>query len=188
MAFEKSLKTTIKVKEIMSSPVITGSPGDSILSIAKKMNNGKVSSIVIMDHGDVVGIVTDGDIIRKVTGENLLPNNVKAIDVMSRPMLKIKAESTVMEAAKMMRKYNIKRLGVEYKKDLVGMISLSDIVEVIPEIMEIISEKTSILTSKGQRRRNFISGYCDNCGEWSDFLSEMDGKFICEECRGEGKT
>jgi hypothetical protein len=76
-------------------------------------------------------------------------------------------------------------LGVSYKRNLVGIISISDIVAVTPELFDIISEKRAIMTSEGLRQPSYLAGYCDLCNQWSDVLLEVDNRFLCEECRTE---
>jgi len=185
MAFEHSISLNVKVREVMSSPVITVSPTDSVLEAAKKMSEAKVGSAVVVDKNQPVGILTEGDIIKKVVSKDLIPSSVKVSEVMSSPLITVKAESSLIDAAKTMNRYNVKRLGVMYKEELVGIISMTDIIGLFPEIMEIASEKYQLKSYKGGGAKKYISGYCDNCGQWSDFLLEVDGKFLCEECRDE---
>ena len=90
----------------------------------------------------------------------------------------------------LLRKHNIKRLGVVYKNRLVGIISSSDVIAVTPDLVEIVSEKATII--RGElgiaRSASNISGYCDECGEWSDLLQYDEGRFICEVCRGDSSS
>ena len=68
-------------------------------------------------------------------------------------------------------------------KKMLGIISSKDIVAITPALIEIIAEKTRI-TQEPTFRRGFIStGYCDKCRQWSESLMEVDGRFLCEECR-----
>jgi len=185
MAFEHSISLSVRVREVMSSPVISASPEDNIKDISRKMVESKVGSVIIISEGKPIGVVTDGDIIKKVVSINLIPSSVKAVQIMTSPLITIKAESYIMDAAKLMNKYRIKRLGVTYRDELVGVISMSDIIYLFPELMDIASEKMSIFSSKKGSVKKYISGYCDACGQWSDFLMEVDGRFLCEECREE---
>jgi len=72
-----------------------------------------------------------------------------------------------------------------YKGELAGIISSKDILAVTPELIEIIQEKTRIENQNIMEESGQVSsaGYCDNCGEWSDDLREVEGSFLCEECR-----
>jgi CBS domain-containing protein len=99
----------------MNSPVITGKPDETVREIAKKMTTNEVGSIVIVEDSKPVGMVTDGDIIDRVVSKGLNPDEVKAKDIMSKPILTVDAETTIIEAAKYMRKNRVKRVGVTYR-------------------------------------------------------------------------
>lgn len=166
----------------MNSPVITADPGESIQQISQKMAASKAGSVVITENGRPIGIVTDGDIVTKVVSQDSKPSTVKAVDVMSKPLYTIDSEKEIIEAARAMRKHGIKRLGVSYKDGIVGIISISDILAITPELFDIISEKTMIMTGRASKEPTFLAGYCDSCNQWSDRLLEIDGRFICSEC------
>jgi CBS domain-containing protein len=185
MALERHIPFRIFVRDVMNSPLVSGSMEDKISDLAKKMVEFKVGSVVIIDGDKVEGVVTDGDMVKKVVSRDLQPSVTKAKDVMSTPLYTIDAAKEVTEAARMMRKLGIKRLGVLHRNKVVGIISMSDVLSVTPELVDIVSEKARILTGESRRTPGFVSGYCDLCNQWSDYLVEMDGKYICEECRTE---
>jgi len=185
LALERRIPLTIFVREVMNSPLVSGSSEDTISSLAKKMVESKVGSVVIIDDGKVRGLVTDGDMVKKVVAMDLRPSETRARDVMSAPLYTIDASKEVTEAARMMRKLGIKRLGVLHRNKVVGIISMSDVLSVTPELVDIVSEKARILTGESRRTPGFVSGYCDLCNQWSDYLLEMDGRYICEECSAE---
>ncbi|HET6779928.1 MAG TPA: CBS domain-containing protein [Nitrososphaera sp.] len=180
------MTTRVLVRDIMNSPVVSASPNDTIHYIAKKMKEENIGSIVIMEKDKPVGIVTDWDIVSNAIVNDTKPSLIKAKDVMQE-IYTIESEESITEAARMLRKHNIKRLGVVYKNRLVGIISSSDVIAVTPDLVEIVSEKAAII--RGElgiaRSAGNVSGYCDECGEWSDLLQYDEGTFICEVCRGE---
>ena len=180
------MTTRVLVRDIMNSPVVSASPNDTIHDIAKKMKEENIGSIVIMEKDKPVGIVTDWDIVSNAIVNDAKPSQIKAKDVMQE-IYTIEGEESITEAARMLRKHNIKRLGVVYKSRLVGIISSSDVIAVTPDLVEIVSEKAAII--RGElgiaRSAGNVSGYCDECGEWSDLLQYDEGTFICEVCRGE---
>ncbi|MBI2184159.1 MAG: CBS domain-containing protein [Thaumarchaeota archaeon] len=181
------MRTKILVREVMNGPVISASPSDSIAEVAKKMVESKVGSVVIIEREKPVGIVTDGDFVQKIVVKDLKPSSVKARDIMSQPIHTIEADKDVSDAARSLRKLGIKRLGVTRKGRLVGIISMSDIISVTPELMEILSEKRRIGTWQAERRPSTVSGYCDSCNQWSDLLTEIDDKYLCENCLTEAR-
>src|SRR5690242_3712393 len=178
------MTTRVLVRDIMNSPVISASPEDSIKDIADKMKDQRIGSIVIMQDEKAVGIVTDWDIVSNAVAKDVRPSMVKASDIM-QPLHTIEGEEGVTEAARVLRQHNIKRLGVVYKNRLVGIISASDVIAVTPDLVDVISEKAALKRGEIGRSAGNISGYCDECGEWSDLLQFNEGTFMCEECRGE---
>lgn len=183
---DANMTTRVLVRDIMNSPVVSASPSDSIRDIAKKMKEEKIGSIVIMEKDKPVGIVTDWDIVSIGLVQDVKPSQIKVKDLMQN-LHTIESEESITEAARLLRKHHIKRLGVIYKNRLVGIISSSDVIAVTPDLVDVVSEKAAII--RGElgitRSGGKVSGYCDECGEWSDLLQYDEGKFVCEVCRGE---
>ncbi len=186
--FQSIARTRVLVRDVMNSPVITARPEEDIRTLSEKMSRAGVGSVIIVDQDLPVGIITDGDIVSKIVSKDLVPSRKIAKEIMSTPLRMIESEKEIIVAAREMRSARIKRLGVSYKNKLLGIISMSDIVSVTPELFDIISEKTRILTTEGTRRPSYFAGYCDQCGNWSDGLLEIDNRFYCEECRTDGST
>jgi CBS domain-containing protein len=181
---DANMTTRVLVRDIMNSPVISASPHDTIKDIATKMKEERIGSIVIMENEKALGIVTDWDIVSNAVVKDVKPTMVKASDIMQK-LHTIEGEEGITEAARILRQHNIKRLGVVYKNRLVGIISASDVIAVTPDLVDVISEKAAVMRGEIGRSAGNISGYCDECGEWSDLLQFGEGTFSCEECRGE---
>ena len=181
---EPHVTSRVMVKDIMNSPVITASPNESVKELAEKMSKAQVGSIVIVENEKPVGIVSDWDIVSRSTVKDELPSKTLAKDIM-QPLQTIESEESILQAARLLRKHSIKRLGVMYKNRLAGVISSSDVIAVTPELVDVVSEKANIMRGELGRKPGLVSGYCDECNEWSEYLQYADGRFICEECRGE---
>ena len=186
MSKDPVIALRIRVRDIMNNPIVSAFPEDDVVSIAGKMKKYQVGSVVVLgENGELRGIVTDGDIIQKAVAENKVPSEIRAKDIMSSPVEAIDADSDITQAARLMRKKGVKRLVVTRRGMPVGIVSMSDILNVFPELLDVLSEKTKIISGEIVRRRKYVSGYCDMCGRWSDYLVEVDGRFLCEECRAE---
>jgi CBS domain-containing protein len=181
---DANMTTRVLVRDIMNSPVISASPQDNIKDIAIKMKEERIGSIVIMENEKAAGIVTDWDIVSNAVVKDVKPSMVKALEIMQE-LHTIEGEEGVTEAARALRRHGIKRLGVVYKNRLVGIISASDVIAVTPDLVDVISEKAALRRGEIGRSAGNVSGYCDECGEWSDLLQFNEGTFTCEECRGE---
>ncbi len=181
---DANMITKVLVRDVMNSPIISSSPDSNIKEIAEKMKKERIGSIVIFKNEEPVGIVTDWDIVTDGFSRDVPPSSIIASEIMKR-LYTIEGEETITEAARLLRKHNIKRLGVVYKNRLVGIISSSDVIAVTPDLIDVVSEKSALIRGETGRPQGHISGYCDECGEWSDLLLYNDGTFICEECRVE---
>ena len=181
---DASMPTRVLVRDIMNSPIVSASPHNTIVDVALKMKEHKIGSIIILEKDTPIGIVTDWDIVSGAVAKDIKPSTLKASEIMQR-LHTIEGEEGVTEAARLLRKHNIKRLGVVYKSKLVGIISASDVISVTPDLVDVISEKASLLRGEIGRGMGNVSGYCDECGEWSDLLQFESGTFTCEECRSE---
>ena len=83
-----------------------------------------------------------------------------------------------------MRQNNIRRLGVVFEGNIVGIISESDILSVTPAIIEILREEKRIagILPKDYLGQVVIAGLCEECENWSNNLKESNGLYICEDC------
>ncbi|RLG04754.1 MAG: histidine kinase [Thaumarchaeota archaeon] len=181
----RELTDEVLVKEVMSSPVIEAEESETAEDAAKKMMKYGVGAIIVTGQkGEPVGIVTKTDLVNKVIAKNLKPNEVKLKDIMSSPLQTIDPDARIEDALRKMNKLKVNRLAVIYKNRLAGLVSIKDILRVTPEILEIVRENMRIMgVSFPRSREGYMEGYCDNCGEWSDMLLNVEGRYLCEDCR-----
>ena len=188
---EIGLRTKMLVKDVMSSPVITVTEDEAVDKVAQFMDMQELGCIVVTDKdGRPLGIITERDLVTRVLGKNKLPSKLKAKDVMTSPLITINPDETLSNAARQMSRLNVRRLGVIYKGDLVGILSSKDILAVTPELLETIQEKARIESENLEEtvESSLMAGYCDRCGQWSNRLKEVQGEFLCEDCRTESES
>jgi CBS domain-containing protein len=126
------------VSEIMSRGVITANveSNPSVLDIANMMIKSKVGSVVLLKAGKPAGIITERDVIKKVSSLNKKPRDIQAADIMSSPLITVKAYDSVDTAAALMSKNKIKRLPVlETDGSIAGMLSVTDIAKRLAKIL-----------------------------------------------------
>jgi CBS domain-containing protein len=178
------------VKDVMSSPVVTIEENASANKVAELLEKHDLGSIIVTGkEGKPLGIITERDLVWRVLAKNAKPDAIKAKEVMTSPLITIEPDEKISEAARKMSRLNVRRLGVAYKGQLIGLLSSKDILSVMPELIETIQEHALI---EGENREEEASeetpppsGYCDRCGLWSDNLQEVNGDFLCEDCRAE---
>jgi len=177
------------VKDVMTSPVVMINEGGSANKAGQLMEQHNIGCIIVSTKdGKPLGIITEKDIVERVVAKDIQPSKITAKDIMSAPLVTIEAEKTITEAARRMSLLNIRRLGVMHKGNLAGIISSKDILSVTPELIEIIQERARITTQEEEEENPLTAGYCDNCSRWSDDLKEVEGRFLCDECRIDMKT
>ncbi len=171
------------VRDIMSRPPITARESDTTMTAAKLMAKHDVGCIIIIDKaGKPSGIITERDIVERVASKNLVPSDVKVTDAMSKPIIGVLPTTGVNDAAKQMNQSKIRRLAVIDGGKLVGILTMKDILEVTPALMDLISEKSRVAGLDSPRSKSSLAGYCDNCETWSEDLVQKEGVFLCREC------
>jgi len=187
---EIGIRPRMLVKDVMTSPVITIGETGNAQKAAQLMDKNDVGGVIVTSkEGKPVGIITERDMITRVLTKNTLPSSVNVKKVMTSPLLTIDPDETLTEAARKMSRLNVRRLGVIYKGNLVGLVSSKDILAVTPELLEIIQEEAKIDKEPAPGEEvpepRPLAGYCDHCGRWSDSLKEIEGQLLCEECQTE---
>lgn len=190
---EIGLRPKMLVRDVMSSPAVTIEENVSANRVAHLMDKTDLGCIIVTSKDEKpIGIITERDLVVRVLAKNVKPDTLRAKQVMTAPLINIEPDATVTEAARRMSRLNIRRLGVIYKEKLVGIISSKDILAVMPELLETIQEKALIegenRAEEAKKESAPLSGYCDHCGVWSDELKEVNGEFLCEDCRVELET
>ncbi|HUS49374.1 MAG TPA: CBS domain-containing protein [Candidatus Paceibacterota bacterium] len=181
----------ILVVDIMTREPITIKPDTNLLECAKKMVRKRVGSLLLVDNKKLVGFIDEKDILWaliKKSKKDLA--EIKAIDISPKKIATIKPSFTLKEAIQKMKKLKFDRLPVIHDKELVGMITVKDILnfhpEVYPELDEFakIREETKKLKriKKAKGGKSTHQGICEQCGK-QDILLKTNGMSICEACK-----
>jgi CBS domain-containing protein len=176
----------VKAEDVMSSPVITIKETDTVLTAAKLMKKHKIGCVVVVDKtGKPRGLITERDIVRRVSAFDLLPSKVQSGKSMSKPLVTIAPSASVTETAKKMRELKVRRLVIVEGGKLKGIVTSNDIVDVTPALIDVIAEKSQISQVQKVKEPEPLSGYCDRCGSWADEMKSHDGQFVCYDCLAE---
>ena len=130
------------VSEIMpqKKAVVTVDINDnpSALDVAKLMAKHRIGSIVVTEgnNKNPVGLVTERDIIKKVTAQNKSADQVAVRHIMSSPVITVQSIDSIDTAAETIAENRIKRLVVlEQDGSMVGILSVSDIAKKLAKIL-----------------------------------------------------
>lgn len=179
---------TILVSEIMTRAPITISPDTNLLDCAKIMVKKKVGSLLIVDKKNLVGFISEKDILWALVKKSKQDlSKIKAIDISPRKIATIKPSATIKDAIEKIKKTKFERLPVVQNQELWGILTVKDILNFHPEVYPEIEEFSKIREEADKLRRierakEGIEGRCEKCGQ-EDSLYEYDGLLICNSCR-----
>ncbi len=123
----------MKVKDIMSRPIIAEDEETLVTKIAEDMEELGIGSVVITKGGKSAGMITERDIALKVLLNNKRASETKAKEIMASPLVTIEPEASVEEACKLATRKRIKRLPVVENGVLIGIVSIRDLLARKPE-------------------------------------------------------
>ncbi len=141
----------MKVKELMTGKPLYATLDMELPKVAKMMADHQVGMIPVVIHTNslkVIGGVTDRDIVTRAVALGMNPLKMKAMDVMSSPVLTVKLDDDLQEVAHLMERHGVRRVPVIDEYDnLCGMIALADIAlktshQITAEIIQSVSQPT----------------------------------------------
>lgn len=111
----------------MSSPVATAEATATAVELARKMADRRIGSVVIQEDGELLGIVTERDLIGKVLAKDKAPDEVMARDLMSIPVVTIAPSAHIDDALETMAEHGIRHLVVVLEDELRGVVTVTDL-------------------------------------------------------------
>jgi CBS domain-containing protein len=136
------------VNEICTWQVDKASADETVLDVARRMNDRNVGALVIVDEDDrAVGIVTDRDITTRVTAQGRDAISLAVSKVMTPKPVTVSEVTTAREALHAMRAGGFRRLPVvNREKEVVGIVTLDDLLELFASFL---TDVHSVLQTEG---------------------------------------
>lgn len=116
----------MRVADVMTQASITESPSDTVRQAAEKMWRQQTGSLVVVDGGDFVGIVTERDILKAVAN-GVDVDSTQVGDLMTRDMITTSPDTALRDAARLMARHWIRHLPVLKGTEVVGILSQRDV-------------------------------------------------------------
>jgi CBS domain-containing protein len=132
------------VKEILAEKgheVWSTSPDTTVFDALKSMSAKGIGALVVLDDQEVVGVFSERDYARKVTLEGKSSKDLPVKEIMTRNVVFVKPEYTTDECMALMTEKHIRHLPVIEADELVGIISIGDIVKAIISQQEFVIEQ-----------------------------------------------
>ena len=122
----------ITVKDWMSKPVMTVKPGISVKEAADIMAKHNIGSVVISNDGKTVdGIVTERDLLKRIIAQGQDPKAIKVDDMMTKKVLTVDSDTSLLEISKIMSKNNLRRIIVTERNKMIGIVTSRDLLQLM---------------------------------------------------------
>jgi signal-transduction protein with cAMP-binding, CBS, and nucleotidyltransferase domain len=146
----------VRISDVMTQAALTDRPDDSLVSAARKMREQQTGSLLVTDGEQLLGIVTERDVLRAVAEE--VPLDTPISEVMSKDLVTAEPGMSLREAARIMTERWIRHLPVLEGGRLVGIVSQRDLAGVLagalnePEELHRLIESSELVRERRLKR------------------------------------
>jgi CBS domain-containing protein len=100
----------------------------TVLDAVERMNQLRIGAVVVMDQGQMKGMFTERDVLRRVVGERRSPSQTFVDEVMTTEVICCRPNTDLEEISSIMKEKRVRHLPVcDHDGDLLGMISMGDV-------------------------------------------------------------
>lgn len=178
------MKTGYKVVDAMTTRPVVAEEFMSIQECACLMKKHGIGSLLIKIKGKVKSLVTEKDIIHKAIVNALDVRETPIGEIADKIRVTISPNKDIVDALNVMRENDVRHLPVMEEDKITGFITMKDILKMEPQLFELIADKLDIQEeNKNQVNGSRKEGVCENCGEFSEALAEIEGNRFCAECQ-----
>jgi signal-transduction protein with cAMP-binding, CBS, and nucleotidyltransferase domain len=119
------------LRVLMQTTVETIASERTVLEATQTMAEKRIGSLLVLEAGEMVGIVTEADVVQKVIADGLPARSTSVRAVMNAPLIQIDINDSARDASRLMAEKRIRHLAVTEDNKVVGLLSLRDLVKVV---------------------------------------------------------
>ena len=125
------MKIADDILEAKNCELWTADPDDWVQTALVTMADKNVGALLVVSDGKLLGLLSERDYVRKMIPEGRDPGRTRVKDIMSRDVVTATPTTTIEECMKLMTRGQFRHLPILIGDELVGMISLGDIVRAL---------------------------------------------------------
>lgn len=160
----------ILVRDAMTENIAKLSLKTASSKAAKIMADTDADCILVVKGDRPMGIVTASDFLRRIVAEGKNASEIPLKDIMSSPVITIDSEQNLSSAFDKLSENQVKRLVVVDGEKVAGIVTSVELLSYAEELGE-------------EEEREVGPSMCEICGGYFEMLTEVDGKFVCEDCK-----
>ena len=150
----------LNVEDVMVEEVKTVEADATVMMAVKRMNVHEIGCLIVTKSSKPIGIVTERDLLKRVLAESRDPEKTGICEVMSAPLMFVDPKMDIEDAVRFMFKMKIKKLPIVRREKLLGLVTLTDLVRVQPQMMSILKKLSARdFPSPPRRLRKVIEYY-----------------------------
>ncbi len=203
------MEPELSVRDVLTTEYVGVSESDTVLGAVRLMREERAGCVLVVRGSEPVGIVTEWDVLGLVA-EEADADETEIGAVMSTPVISVRGERALTDAADLMTRENIRNLAVEDESDVLGVLTQRDVIAAAGSF-----QATATRSAETQRDEDRLSsgvnvndsldsrtesnadseilpnggdeystqGVCEDCGSLSDSLWDANGQLVCADCR-----
>jgi CBS domain-containing protein len=123
------MKNVRQLLQAKGGAVASISPGMTVHEAMKIMAESNIGALLVLDGGQLVGVVSERDFARKLFLQDKLPSQLPVQDVMTRDVVYVRSEMTTEECMALMTDKRVRHLPVIEHGKVIGVVSIGDLVK-----------------------------------------------------------
>jgi predicted transcriptional regulator len=136
----------------MVKKVITISRTSTVEDAVKLMNEHEIGCLVVTENKKAVGILTERDLMKRVLAKSQDPRKTKVEEVMSTPLISLEPNVEIGDVSRIMFQKSIKKMPIVKKDKLLGLVTLTDILRIQPQLIKMYKIFSTDLAPKRIRK------------------------------------
>lgn len=120
----------MNIKDIMHSPTRVRS-NTPIEEATKLMDQKGIGSVLVEENGNIIGMMTERDILKKVVAAGRKCGETIVKDIMNSPLITLDINAGIEEASNLMAVHHIRRLVITEKDEIVGIVTARDLAKML---------------------------------------------------------
>ena len=143
---------SLDTKDIMVDKVVTTKKNATLEHAVSLMNEHEIGCLVVVEGEKPVGIITERDLLKRCLAKSKELGKIKVEDIMSKPVVTVNPDLQIEEAAKLMCEKKIKKLPIVEGDKLRGLVTLTDILRIQPQLIRMYKIFSSDLAPRRMRK------------------------------------
>jgi CBS domain-containing protein len=127
---------SIHMRDLMVTKVITTKKDSTVEEAVKLMNKHEIGCLIVTENDRPIGILTERDLLKRILARSKDLKRMMVDEVMSTPLISVEPNVQVGDASRLMFQKNIKKMPIVKEGELLGLVTLTDILRIQPQLIK----------------------------------------------------